>query len=125
MAQILVVDDHEAVRASIRRMLESVGHTVSEAGNGFEALRVLSPETELVITDVIMPEMDGLEMVRYLRRTRQNLPILVITGGWSAPSDLVSIAVNLGADRAMSKTKVSAELVATVTQMIGSVSRQH
>lgn len=119
MSCILVVDDQESVRASVRKILEFAGHTVFEACNGLEAISALAPEIDLVITDVIMPEMDGLEIVRHVRRVRKDLPVLVITGGWGAPSDLVSIAVKLGADRAMSKTRVPAELVSAVGQMLG------
>lgn len=118
MSRILVVDDHEPVRANVRKILESSGHMVFEACNGLKGMRALTPDIDLVITDVIMPEMDGLEMVRHVRSMRKDLPILVITGGWSAPSDLVSIAVKLGADRAMSKSRVLAELASVVGDML-------
>ena len=118
MAHILVVDDHDAVRRTIRQMLEAAGHVVVEACDGLAALQVLIPEVELIITDVIMPEMDGLEMIRNVRQKGPNLPSLVVTGGWGAPSDLVSIAVKLGADHAISKAKIPTELMKTVAQMV-------
>jgi two-component system chemotaxis response regulator CheY len=82
MSTILVVDDSATMRALVRQALEPDGHTVVEAPNGAAALAALerSP-ADLVITDVIMPEMDGLGLTRRLRanETLRRIPVLILT----------------------------------------------
>ncbi|MDJ0932073.1 response regulator [Breoghania sp.] len=82
-ASILLVEDEEAVRAFAARALASRGYTVHEAGSGTEALAVME-ETEggvdLVVSDVVMPEMDGPSLLRELRKTRPDLKIIFISG---------------------------------------------
>lgn len=81
-ASILVVDDSVSIRQSVRFILEQNGYTVFEAADGAEGLKRLSEEkVQLVITDVNMPNMDGLTMVKKVRETDgiKFLPILVLT----------------------------------------------
>jgi two-component system cell cycle sensor histidine kinase/response regulator CckA len=80
---LLLVEDEAAVRSSVRRLLEWHGYTVLEARNGAEALRVYESHAEaidLVLTDVIMPEMGGHELVERLRAERPNLRVLFMSG---------------------------------------------
>ncbi len=80
---ILVVEDEPTVRGLVRRALESAGYAVMEAGNGREALTLvteLGALPELVVTDVIMPELTGRELGDMLNRAGTNLPILYISG---------------------------------------------
>ncbi|HTS32011.1 MAG TPA: response regulator [Bryobacteraceae bacterium] len=79
---ILVVEDSSSVRRMICAMLEQNGYNCLEAGDGVEALRVLDEGNEvvLVLTDVIMPNMDGAELARHLARTRPSLRILFMSG---------------------------------------------
>ena len=80
---VLVVDDEAIVRAPLRRILEGHGYRVLTAAEGQEALTVLDqhrPEVKAVITDLMMPGMDGLELARRLRRSDPGLPILAMTG---------------------------------------------
>lgn len=79
---ILVVDDSISIRQSVRFILEQGGYTVYEAADGLEGLKRLGEQkVQLVITDVNMPNMDGLAMVRKIRETEgiKFLPILVLT----------------------------------------------
>ncbi len=82
-ATILLVEDEEAVRAFAARALQSRGYTVHEAGSGTEALEVMA-ETggtiDLVVSDVVMPEMDGPSLLRELRKTRPDLKIIFVSG---------------------------------------------
>jgi two-component system chemotaxis response regulator CheY len=81
-ATILVVDDSATVRALVRQTLEGDGHRVVEAPHGAAALAVLADTaTDLVITDVIMPEMDGLSLTSALRADERwrALPVLVLS----------------------------------------------
>ena len=69
VARILVIDDDEPVRVSLRRALGMAGYEVVEATNGDEGVRLHREEPfDLVITDILMPEKDGLEVIRELRR---------------------------------------------------------
>ena len=83
MARILVVEDEPDMRFVIRHYLEKAGHEVFEAGNGgaaLEAVRELAPD--LIVTDIMMPVMSGLELIGHLRSNRVTaaIPILVVSG---------------------------------------------
>ncbi|MBK8001635.1 MAG: response regulator, partial [Verrucomicrobia bacterium] len=81
-AIILVVDDDTPMRSSMRRSLEREGYTVIEAGNANEALAQLKhTPAQLVITDIIMPDADGLELVFALHRSHPDIKIIAISGG--------------------------------------------
>lgn len=80
MFHILVTDDDKNTRLLLRAVLEGAGYTVSSANNGVEALRVMDKEhIDLVVLDVMMPQMDGYEFTKTLRETQNNLPILMIS----------------------------------------------
>jgi two-component system cell cycle sensor histidine kinase/response regulator CckA len=82
-ATILLVEDEEAVRAFGKRALMSRGYTVHEAGSGTEALAVMEEtggSVDLVVSDVVMPEMDGPSLLRELRKTRPDLKIIFVSG---------------------------------------------
>ncbi|WP_244635793.1 cell cycle histidine kinase CckA [Chthonobacter albigriseus] len=82
-ATILLVEDEEAVRAFAARALQSRGYTVHEAGSGTEALEVMEHaggHIDLVVSDVVMPEMDGPTLLRELRKTRPDLKIIFVSG---------------------------------------------
>jgi two-component system, cell cycle sensor histidine kinase and response regulator CckA len=80
---ILVVEDAEDIRKMLCAMLTQSGYRVREAGNGREALCLLEsyPDSiDLVLTDLIMPQMDGAELARHLARTCPGLPVLFMSG---------------------------------------------
>lgn len=80
MFHILVADDDKHTRMLLRAVLESENYTVSTAENGEQALELLDREhIDLVILDVMMPEMDGYEFTRIVRQTDSTLPILMVT----------------------------------------------
>jgi two-component system cell cycle sensor histidine kinase/response regulator CckA len=82
-ASILLVEDEEAVRAFAARALTSRGYTVHQAVSGAEALRILAEtggRVDLVVSDVVMPEMDGPTLLRELRKTQPNLKIVFVSG---------------------------------------------
>lgn len=80
MFHILVVDDDRHTRMLLRAILEQAMYTVSVAGNGEEALKVMEREhIDLVILDIMMPKMDGYEFTSILRENNNNLPILMVS----------------------------------------------
>ncbi|HEU4704330.1 MAG TPA: response regulator, partial [Sphingomicrobium sp.] len=81
--QILLVDDHEEVRGTTAALLEELGHRVTEASNGPEAIAALEQgqsKCDLLISDYAMPELSGTELVRELRKVHRDLPCIIITG---------------------------------------------
>jgi len=82
-ARILVVDDEDGVRSLLRHLLTDAGHEVLEAGNGKEATEKLRSEAiDLMITDLVMPEREGIETILELRRTRPDLGIIAMSGAF-------------------------------------------
>ena len=80
MFKILVVEDDCELRTLFARVLTRHGYKTLEAGNGEEALSVLETEyIDLIISDIMMPVMDGYELVRSLREANINIPVLMIT----------------------------------------------
>jgi CheY-like chemotaxis protein len=113
---ILIIDDDEQVRAFLRKVLEEAGYIVTEAPNGHKGLRQFQQNpTALVITDLLMPDMDGLEVTMALRREFPTVRLIVITGG-SGPRDHLDTAKFLGAHRTMRKPVTIAELLQAVQE---------
>lgn len=122
MANILVVEDSPAVRLAIVEVLEDLGHTVTETENGRLAIeRLNSTSFDLVITDVLMPEMDGIEVIKAVRRTRPETRILAISGG--APNLPAGYALKLtemfSADAVLYKPFMNDELRKSVGELVG------
>lgn len=83
--RLLVVDDYDLFRRGLRRQLESEGYHVEEAADGNEALRCLERgRYDLVITDVQMPELDGLELLALIKKFWKDLPVLILTASLTA-----------------------------------------
>ncbi len=79
--KILVVDDEEQMRKLIMSLLSTKGHQCVTAGNGLEALEKITQEQyDALISDIVMPEMDGVALIKELKKRYQNLPVMVITG---------------------------------------------
>ncbi len=121
MARILVIDDDVQVRGAVRRILERAGHTVEDVGNGDAGLRAHRERpADLIITDIFMPERDGIETVRELRRESPQVKIIVISGGDRTQTmDLRKDAELLGAARSLRKPFELAELVRAVGELLG------
>ena len=109
--QILVVDDDQAVRDSLKRSLQYSGYEVSAVSDGIEALAHLSSHrVDAVVMDVMMPRLDGLETTRMLRQQGNDVPILVLTAR-DAVGDRVD-GLDAGADDYMAKPFALDELMA-------------
>jgi CheY-like chemotaxis protein len=105
MAGILVVEDEKDLREMLKISLLRRKHTVFEASNGREALVRFKPSmVDLVITDIIMPEEDGLKVIMQLRELKPSIKIIAISGGGKAgPGNYLSMARALGADEVYPK----------------------
>ncbi|MEQ9327916.1 MAG: response regulator [Rhodospirillales bacterium] len=87
----LLIDDEPLARATVRRFLEREGYEVIEAENGAVGLKLSGdPEIAVVVTDIVMPEREGLEVIKELASTRPGLPVIAITGGGGDASRAVS-----------------------------------
>jgi len=120
MAHLLVIDDDDAVLRSLQRVLERDGHEVTGVGDARTALDYLGDHpVDLVISDVFMPEMDGIEFLLEVRELQPELPILVISGGGFAPADFVlEDASHLGADAILPKPFEHSEVLERVRRLL-------
>ena len=105
MAKILVIDDDEIIRSLLREFLERDGHEVMEAENGRIGITLFHENgADLVITDLIMPEKEGIETIRELRRDFSDVKIIAISGGGTiGPETYLQMAKSMGADRVFDK----------------------
>lgn len=120
MARVMVIEDDDAVRGLVIRMLERVGHEVVATPDGREALRMFGQEpTDLVITDINMPGMDGIEVISAFRAMRAGVPIIAISGGGLMPKELLlSSAAAMGAVEVVSKPFEISRLVGAVDRAL-------
>jgi DNA-binding response OmpR family regulator len=114
MATILVIDDQAPIRALLRVALEGAGHEVLEASNGRLGLELYREKSaDLVITDIVMPEMDGLEMILELTRNFLNVKVIAMSGGLESEGQL-RVAKLLGARQTFQKPLDMEELLSAV-----------
>ena len=121
MTTILVVDDHKELRAVVRRVLTEAGHEVAEAEDGDAALAAFRAHLPaLVITDIVMPEKTGIEIIATMKREHPEVKVLAISGGGRAHvMDFLAIARKAGADAAMEKPFRKSDLLARVAELLG------
>lgn len=121
MPNILIVDDDDAIREFLRDALERAGYQVIEAANGFLALELLDRSVDLVITDIIMPDMEGIEFILKVFKRHPGLPILAISGGGRLDAvSYLQLAQQLGATRILSKPFTYKELTERVAECLKS-----
>jgi DNA-binding NtrC family response regulator len=120
MGRIIVVEDDKSVRELLREILKRVGHEVVDAGNGKEAIALYkSAPADLVITNILMPEKEGLETIQELRRQDPDVKIIAISGGGQiGPADYLEVARRFGAMRTFSKPFDRKELLKAVDELL-------
>ena len=121
LARILVIEDDAQERDILRRLLERMGHVVAVAENGTQGLQLYFNEPfDLVITDIVMPEREGLETIREMRRHDEGARILAISGGGDHldAGNLLRTAAFLGARRILTKPFRRTELELAVNDVL-------
>jgi len=118
MATIVLIDDDEQLRRLFQVALEGAGYRVLTAEDGKHGLRLLEhQEADLIVVEIFMPEMDGLELIPRLRKTRPATKIIAISGG-SDKGDCLDMAKHLGANATLKKPFSLQELLhAVATQL--------
>lgn len=122
MKRVLVIDDDWQMREMMHQVLARAGYEVAEAPNGEVGMNIHRQDpVDLVITDLIMPEKEGIETIRELRRDYPKLKIIAISGGGRAGADgYLSVAKTIGADRTMSKPFDLKKILAAVEELLAS-----
>lgn len=120
MANILLVDDMPAIRRAVARLLSAAGHRITEAGNGGEGIAALtSDKFDLVITDILMPGKDGIEVIMHVLGMPQRPRVLAMSGGGAqVPADTALLLARTKADATMTKPFENEQLVGAVNRLL-------
>jgi two-component system response regulator ResD len=117
LGTVLVVDDEEQLRSLVRLYLEKEGFRVEEATDGKDALRkTKQSHYDLIVLDVMMPELDGWEVCRKIRQEQRNIPVIMLTAKTQIEDKLVGF--DMGADDYISKPFDPRELVARIQSLL-------
>tara|TARA_R110001592_G_scaffold299826_2_gene570882 strand:+ start:230 stop:607 length:378 start_codon:yes stop_codon:yes gene_type:complete len=122
MARVLVIDDHYAMRKTIREVLEDAGHEVLEAPDGQSGIDMRGRyEVDLVITDIFMPEKEGMSTIRDMCARFPGSRIIAMSGGnddLTAPEGFIQLAERFGACATITKPFKIDDFLAVVTQVL-------
>ncbi|MEW6666521.1 MAG: response regulator [Thermodesulfobacteriota bacterium] len=121
MARILIVDDSPSDRSALRNVLESRGYRVQEASDGKAAIRMQrTTPADLVITEILLPEKDGMETIVDLKRGFPDVKVIAVSrGGAISPQIYLKMAMELGASRALRKPFDPHKMTETVWELVG------
>ena len=120
MARILLIDDDDSARSVLRLILNQFGHLVIEARNGREGIELfMDANADLVITDIVMPEKEGLEVLKEMRKMIPDVKIIAISGGGRVnPTDYLRMAKFLGAAKVLAKPISSEALSGAINEVL-------
>jgi CheY-like chemotaxis protein len=120
MARILIIEDNDADRESLEELLVLAQHNISSAPNGKVAMQILRERrVELVITDMLMPEMDGVETIVALRRDYPDIKIIAVSGGGVVSSgNYLRLAKGLGAQFVLPKPFTASEILDAIQNLL-------
>lgn len=121
MARILIIDDEEMFRQMLRQMLEIAGYEVAEATDGEQGLALFRDKpADLVITDIFMPEKEGIATIHELKKDFPNLKLIAVTGGGYKRRgfEYLQFAESIGADRALHKPFERKEILGTIEELL-------
>lgn len=125
MARILIIDDNVKFLNMLRKMLERAGHEVVEAPNGEVGTKLFREDrTDLIITDIFMPEKEGLELIIELKQEFSTVKIIAISGGGREGNfSYLKAARELGADRSFAKPFERQEILDAIQELVGQSER--
>lgn len=120
MARILIIDDEPYILMMLKKMLEKVGHEVDMAVNGEEGMELFNKyHADLIITDIVMPEKEGLETIRELKKKHPELKVIAISGGGRVDSkEYLDSARLFGASRIFKKPFKQKEIIGAVEELL-------
>ncbi len=120
MARILIIDDEPQIRSMLRLMLERVGYEIAEAPDGIEGIRKYRENpADLIITDLIMPNKDGIGMIIDLKKEFPQVKIIAMSGGGvNRPEGYLDGAKKLGATRTLTKPIDRDEMLKAVKETL-------
>jgi DNA-binding response OmpR family regulator len=117
--RVLVIDDDPVARLILGAALRDAGYDVVEANDGAEGVALFRAQSaDVVVTDIVMPQHDGLETVRELRQAAPSVWIIVVSGVTGGAAEYMRTAVRLGADRVLPKPVNPAELLGMVAGLL-------
>jgi len=121
LARILVIEDDNEVREFLESLLGRAGYQTMAAANGKEGVELFHAHAfDLVITDIIMPEKDGIETIMDMKRGNAGLKVIAISGGGRAePENYLHSARLLGADRTIKKPFTNEDILGAVNTLLG------
>lgn len=119
MARILVIEDDEPVRGTLKAMLQSGGHVVTLAVDGEDGIQAFKQASfDLVLCDIFMPQKEGLETIGEIRRLSASVPIISMTGSSAGDPDFLRMAREFGATHTIAKPFRMADLLSLVRQSL-------
>jgi YesN/AraC family two-component response regulator len=120
MRKVLIIDDEPYILLMLKKMLEKAGYEVDLASNGKEGMYLFEKDSaDLVITDIIMPDKEGLEIILEMKKQRPDLKIIAISGwGRISPESYPECATHFGASRVFQKPFKQKELISAVNELI-------
>ncbi|CDH46864.1 MAG: response regulator [Candidatus Competibacteraceae bacterium] len=124
MAKILIIEDDDPFREMLAEMLDQVGHQVEMAANGILGMeRFRSGEPDLVITDILMPEKDGIETIIEMKRERDSIKIIAMSGGRRAitPQFNLDSAALIGVQQTLTKPFTRQQLLQAIEDTLEGV----
>jgi YesN/AraC family two-component response regulator len=120
MKKILVIDDEPLIRTFLRATLEHAGYEVKEASDGNEGLHLLHTYSpDLIITDMIMPDKDGIELIMEIRKSESAIKLIAISGGGYIPAEkYLTLAKALNIDTCLQKPFDSQQIISAVKKCL-------
>ena len=121
MANILVIDDDGTMREMLVQLLKHAGYKVKSAADGKRALKLLDAHTfDLIVTDLVMPEIEGVDLIQVIRTLNKSVPIIAISGGArNDPKSLLESARVSGANITFEKPFHAAPFLAALKKCLG------
>lgn len=123
MKKILIIDDEPHILLMLKKMLEKAGFEIDLASNGAEGLELFTARAcDLVITDIIMPEKEGLETIREMKKMKPDLKIIAMSGGGKVSAEnYLQTASIFGASKLIEKPFSQQDMISTVQELLGEI----